>query len=353
VAGISAVNVPYIVNIMYYTGFYEVWIREDKTSSDFTVISSGNGAVNVINDLADKEPLTIVQTIPSFANGESDANAYQSNAPIVFFFNDKIYQNSIKDNIIITVDDMPVDGTITINEGSSGYAVLTLTPANPLPVGGKIAVAVKKGMQDDGGNQMQNEINFSYVAEQGSQSNFDNNLGFESGENGIAFTGDGAVGAAQGALVPFEGSRYTAISTGAGIVSDKTAINSRSSQILLGPIQRPFTSLAFHYNFISAEFNEYVGSRYDDNAMITIYGPRGTHTEIITSVNKVRHSNTGFGNYPKMPDGGDAYTGHTGWQRYQIENINVGYPAYIIFTVTDVGDSRLSSILAVDALEMK
>jgi len=353
VAGISAVNVPYIVYIMYYTGFYEIWIREDKISSEFSIVNNGNGAVNVINDFDDKEPLAIVQTIPSFQNQESDSNIYQSNAPVVFFFNDKIFSNSIGENIDITVDGMPVDGTITISEGSNGYAVLTLTPTNPLPVGGKIVVVVKKGMQDDGGNQMQSEVNFSYVAEQGSQSNFDNNLGFESGDNGIAFTGDGAVDAAKGALVPFEGSRYTAISTGVGIVSNKAAINSRSSQILLGPIQRPFTSLAFHYDFISAEFNEYVGSRYDDNAMVTIYGPGGSHTEIITSVNKVRQSNTGFGNYPKMPDGGDSYAGHTGWRRFQIENINVGYPAYIIFSVTDVGDSRLSSILAVDALEMK
>jgi hypothetical protein len=36
-----------------------------------------------------------------------------------------------------------------------------------------------------------------------------------------------------------------------------------------------------------------------------------------------------------------------------MENIDVGTPAYIIFSVTDVGDSSLSSILAVDALEMK
>jgi hypothetical protein len=87
--------------------------------------------------------------------------------------------------------------------------------------------------------------------------------------------------------------------------------------------------------------------------MFTIYGPKGTHSEIITSVNRVKYDNTRFENYPGMPDTGDDYAGHTGWQRYRIENVDVGSPAYIIFTVTDVGDDIFSSILAVDALEIK
>jgi len=353
-AGIIAKNVPHILNIMHNAGFFEVWVREDKTSSAFSIVTSGKGAVNVISDFADKSPLAIVQTIPSFKDLKSTANTYQSNAPIVFFFNDKIYLNSIEDNIDITADGKPVDGTIIINEAANGYAVLTLTPNAPLPVGGNISVVMKGGVQDDGGNQMKNEISFVYVAEQGSQTNFDANLGFESGDNGIAFTGDGAVSIAKGALIPFEGGHYTAISTGERIVSSNgSAIGSSSSQILLGPIQQPFSSLTFYYNFISAEFNDYVNSQFDDNAMITIYGTKGTHTEIITSVNRVGYANTSFGSYSKMPDSGDSYAGHTGWQRYHIENINVGNPAYIIFTVTDVGDQDFSSILAVDALELK
>jgi len=352
-AGISAANIPHIINIMRNAEFHEVWIREDKITSGFSIISNGNGAVSEINDLADNAPLAIVQTIPSFNDKESTANTYLSNAPVVFFFNDKVYLNSIEDNLDIIADGKPVDGTITINEGANGFAVLTLTPNDPLPAGANISVTVRREMQDDGGNSMQNEISLSYIAEQGSGTNFDkNNFGFEAGDNGIAFTGDGAVIPARGDLVPFEGSRHTAISTGTRIVSaNGTAIGSSSSQILLGPIQQPFSSLTFHYNFISAEFNEFVGSVYDDNAMVTIYGPKGVHTEIITSVNRVARKNERFANFPRMPDTGDTYAGHTGWQRCHIENINVGTPAYIIFTVTDVGDTAYSSILAIDALE--
>jgi len=353
-AGIEARNVPHILNIIHNAGFSEVWIRPDRISSNYSIITSGNGAVSVINDFNDHAPLEIVQTIPSFNDRESAANTYQSNAPVIFFFNDKIYLSSIEENIDITADGKPVDGTITINEGANGYAVLTLTPNAPLPTGRNISVVVKKEIQDDGGNPMQNQISLSYIAEQGSETNFVNtNFGFESGNNGIVFTGDGVVSTARGDLVPFEGEHCAAVSTGEQIVSSNgAAIGSSTSQILLGPIQQPFSSITFHYNFISAEFNEYVGSEFDDNAMITIYGPKGTHTEIITSVNRVRQNNTRFADYPRMPDSGDSYAGHTGWQRYNIENINVGYPAYIIFTVTDVGDDIYSSILAIDSLEL-
>jgi len=353
-SGISAKNIPHILNIIRNAGFKEVWIKEEKVSSVFTIKTIGQGAVREINDFDDKEPLAIVQTIPSFNDSSANEKTYQSNAPVVLFFNDKIYLDSIAKNIDVTVDNKPIDGTININEGANGYAVLTFTPKNSLPIGKNISVVVRKGIQDDGGNQMLNELNISYIAEKGPDENFVNNLGFESGGNGIVFTGDGAICTAKGDLKPFEGNHYVAISTGSRIVSDNgEAIGSSTSQIQLGPIQQPFSSLGFNYDFISAEFNDYVGSRYDDNAMVTIYGPKGSYSEIITSVNKIRNNNIRFSDFPRMPDGGDTYAGHTGWQRYNIEKIDVGVPAYIIFTVTDVSDNIISSILAVDALELK
>jgi len=355
-SGISAKNIPHLLNIIRNAGLNEVWIKEEKISSVFTINTIGQGAVTEINDFADREPLAIVQTIPSFNDNDSGNNrkSYQSNAPIVLFFNDKIHLGSIAKNINITVDNKPIDGTININEGVNGYAVLTFTPKYPLPAGKNVSVTVKKGLQDDGGNQMLNELKLSYIAEKGSDENFVNNFGFESGSKGIVFTGDGAICTARGDLKPFEGNHYVAISSGERIVSDNgVAIGSRSSQIQLGPIQQAFSSFVFHYDFISAEFNDYVGSKYDDNAIVTIYGPKGSYSEIITSVNKIGNKNIRFKDYSRMPDDGDSYAGHTGWQRYSMEKINVGVPAYIIFTVTDVSDKILSSILAIDALELK
>jgi hypothetical protein len=349
VPGIRARHIRLLLDVIRSAGFNSVWLEEDSTR--VSVVVRGNAAVSQIN-ASNREPMAIVQTIPSFSS--SGTHTYQANAPIVFFFNGKIYLDSVDGNIDVAVDGRKVNGTAVINEGANGYAVLTFTPSEPFPAGKEISVTVKKEVRNDGGNQMQNDISLSYTAEQGSDTDFSSiNFGFESGANGVVFTGDGAISTGRRSLAPYEGSRYAAISTGTGIVSDKEAINGRTSQIQLGPVRQPFSTLDFYYDFISAEFNEYVGTEFDDTAMVTVYGPNGSHSEIITSVNKIRYNNTGFTNYPGMPDDGDSYAGHTGWLYHSIENINVGNPAYIIFSVTDVGDLIYSSILAVDAVELK
>ena len=85
-AGISANNVPRILNTVSNARFLEVWISEERASSSFNIITDGNGAVSVISDFADNEPLAIVQTIPSFrVSGSTDGtNTYPLNAPVVF-----------------------------------------------------------------------------------------------------------------------------------------------------------------------------------------------------------------------------------------------------------------------------
>ena len=340
-----------VLNVIYSTGFNNVWLMEEPPSSKFTVVVRGNATVDEIQDTGSTAPLRIVQTIPSFVLTDSD-RTYSANAPLVFFFDDKIYLHSLTGNIFVTADGKPVNGAIVINEGANGFAVLTFTPDDPLPAGREISVVMGQGLQNAGGNRMPADVGLSFIAEHGSETDFSGNYGFELGDKGVVFTGDGAIGKAKGPLVPFEGNHYAAISTGRRLVSDNVAIGNRSSQIQAGPILEPFSTLSFHYNFISSEFNDYVGSRFDDTAMVTIYGPNGTHTEIINTVNMTGYDNTPFAGYPGMPDDGDSYAGQTGWLNYRMENIDVGTPAFIIFTVTDVGDDAFSSILAVDAIEL-
>ena len=355
--GISEGDIPSMLQRLYDAGFSDVWIRESTVpmeASNFTIFVNA-GAVTEITPTGSTAPLRIVQTIPSFREADSEDNTYQADAPVIFFFSDVIYLGSLEDNIVITADGIPVDGTIVINEGAGGYAILTFTPAEVLPDGAEVAITMRQGLMDGGGNPMSMDLNLSYITEEGSQTIFRrSNFGFENGYDGIIFSGDGAISVARGSLLPFEGSYYAAISTGTNLVSDAgTAIGLRSSQIQLGPIMEDFTSLSFYYDFISAEFNEYVGSRYDDTAMITIYGPLGVHTEVITSVNIVGYDNHAFAGYSGMPDVGKDYAGHTGWQYFFIDNIEIGSPAFIIFTISDVGDDHLSSILAVDDLVLE
>ena len=359
VAGINERDLDDVVQLIHLAGFSDVWVREDSgtpsaSPSVFTVMVNA-GAVTEITPTGSTEPLRIVQTIPSFREAESPDNTYQADAPVIFFFSEAIYLGSLEDNIVITADGIPVDGTIVINESAGGYAILTFTPAEALPDGAVVEITMRQGLMDGGGNPMAMDLNLSYITEEGSQTIFRrDNFGFEAGNDGVIFSGDGAISPARGSLLPYEGNYYAAISTGTRIVSPSgIAIGLRSSQIQLGPIMEPFTSLGFYYDFISAEFNDYVDSEFDDTAIITIYGPYGVYNEVITSVNIVRYENSRFSAYPNMPDDGDEYAGHTGWQFFRIENIDAGTPAFIIFTISDVGDDHLTSILAVDSIELE
>jgi len=197
------------------------------------------------------------------------------------------------------------------------------------------------------------DVSLSFAAERGPETEFAGNYGFELGEIGTHFVGDGAIRPATGSLVPFEGRYYAAISTGRRILSNNVAQDDSISKLILGPISRPFAALSFYCNFVSAEFNEYIGRGFDDIARVTVFGPRGSLTKTITSVDLVGTSNMPFIGHPGLPDGGDSYVGYTGWRNFRIENLNVGSPAHITFVINDVGDSRLSSILAIDAIELE
>lgn len=351
----------------------------DIDYNEFKIISNGNGAVDAITDTEDTEPLRIVQTVPDLsiagnynapykasardaaagiATRASEPGVFPANLPIMFFFNDKIYLASVKDNIEIIVDGESIKGTIVINERANGYAILTFTPWKEFKVNKSIAVTVKKGIQDDGGNAMLYDVNLIYQTTQGTKGTFDNNKGFEKGTEGLMVLGDGNVcEGTTGTLSPQEGKRYGAISTGYSLIAEAGwAIGDASSMLILGPINQKMTSITFYYDFISAEFNDYVASQFDDCAMITVSGPYGAHSEFITSVNTVEEDhiknggpyvNTAFEGFD-MPDGGDSYTGHTGWLKRTVSFSEVGTPAYVTFTVTDVSDHALSSILAID-----
>ena len=344
------IDVPVIVEVPVPAMEPEPAIVEEIPPVVNIVVNSG-GAVTEINPSV-TGPLEIIQTIPSFTG--SDTNSYQANAPIVFFFNNKIFLDSVEGNIEVAADGKLIDGTAVIDEGANGFAVLVFTPDESFEAGKEISVTIRKDLQNDGGNPMEDDLNLLYVAEKGSETEFSGNFGFESGELGVVFTGDGAIGTAIGDLVPYEGSYYAAISTGAYIVSETgAAIGNRTSQIQLGPILEPFTSISFYYDFASEEFNNYVGSLYDDTAMVTVYGPAGTYTEIITSVNAIGYDNLHFQDHPKLPFSWASYAGHTGWKYFKMENLNVGSPAYIIFSITDVGDDAMVSLLAIDAIKLE
>lgn len=317
-----------------------------EVKSGYTIVNNGNAALTEITDTADHDALKIDQAIPSVAN-----QTYFSNMPIMFFMNDKLYLNSIYDNFEITEQGIKVKGTIAVNEAANGNAIITFTPTTPFSVNKLISITIKKEIRDDGGNKMTADFVMTYTTKEPSTVMFDDNKDFERGLSGVTFIGDGGiVEGKQGTLLPYQGMRYGAISTGVQRVSSGTAIGDASSMMFLGPISSDLSSFSFQYDFISCEFNDYLNSKFDDVAMVTIYGPKGTYSQFITSVKTVGVNGNTVITHPRLPDGGDSYVGHTGWQPKTISFKNVGKPAFIIFTVTDVLDKQLSSILAIDSL---
>ncbi|MDR2152211.1 MAG: Ig-like domain-containing protein [Helicobacteraceae bacterium] len=355
----------------------------DATS--FSVTSDGVGSVSsLVQSGADYEndPLEILQIIPEYTEPTSlyatsvksarserestrqakplsaeikDASTptWSSNSPIILFFDDVIYSGAIADNIVVTANGVKIYGTIAISstllpEGKY-RAVLTFMPSKPYPENALVVVEFKKGLQDKCGNEMENDYKIKFKAGGSSGKEFvESNWGFEQNNDGAEYIGDGKTMTANGTLAPKSGSKFAAISSGYGILSGAPAIAHKSSFLKLGPINHNFSAVALHYDFISAEFNEWVNSEFNDGVVITIYGPKGAISKSITSINQIGNLGNGYSGGLSMPDDGDIFAGQLGWTPYSISDIDVGYPAYIIFTVSDVGDDIYSSILAID-----
>ncbi len=322
--------------------------KDDSSNTEnptYTIVNNGNAGSSSISDTEDETALDVAQAIPS-VSGET----YPVNIPIMFFLNDKVYLNSIIDNFIVKVDGTVVGGTIYVNEASNGFAVLIFTPTKEFGANKLIIVTLKKEILDDGGNGFPSDYVIQFYTESIASGSFDSNKGFENGTAGVTFIGDGTVlSGTHGSVSPLGGTKFGAITSGDALISDGSAIGGASSMMILGPINTSISNLSFYFDFISAEFNEYVNSIFDDCAVVTITGPNGTYSGSITSVNTLgTGNNTQCINFDNMPDDGDAYAGHTGWVNKTFSFTNVGSPAFIIFTVTDVSDEILSSVLTID-----
>ena len=247
--------------------------------SEFSVINNGGAVDKIDAEQYGTIPLEIVQTIPSFDSWNFSAklksqssgsrssastpalkaqsaadNTFPANIPIMFFFNNIIYSNSIENNFVVTVGGTEVKGTIVVNVSPQGNAIITFTPWTEFATDKEITVTINKEMQSGGGIGMLEDLALKYVTSQSVKGNFDSNKGFEKGDEGVFFVGDGAVRTGTtGPLAPYEGDRFAAISSGECIVSENGyAVGSASSLMVLGPINTNISTLNFYYDFISA-----------------------------------------------------------------------------------------------------
>ena len=324
--------------------------KNDGDSNDsksiYKVLNSGNAGVTTASDTNDFSGLTIAQAIPSVSGVE-----YPANMPILFFFDDKILLPSITpENFIVTENGKQVKGTVSINEQANGYAILSFTPQKQFASNAAIKIILTTNLHDDAGLGSEQDYVLEYTTTAANNTSFDSNSGFENGTNGVTFVGDGNVLiGAQGCVSPFGGTSFAAITSGAQLISMDSAIGNASSIMILGPISSSVSSVSFKYNFLSAEFQEFVGSQFDDSFVAIVAGSNGAYSEFITSVNTIGTAgNTACTAFPGMADAGDTYFGTTGWLNKQISFPNMGNNTYIIFIVTDVSDTIYSSIVCID-----
>lgn len=317
-------------------------------AATYKIINNGNGSVtSPVTDASDQMPLGIAQAIPSVSG-----NTYPANVPIVFFMDDKVLLPSIStESFRVTEDGVAVGGTISVNESrSNGFAIITFVPKHQFKAGASIGITLTSELKDDAGNGVAQDTTINYTTSTQQTNDFDTNGGFENGEDGVTFIGDGnIITSPLGCMGAFAGSNFAAITSGDQLVSGGTAIGDAASVMIVGPITDPVSTVTFNYNFLSAEFNEYVGSVYDDSFIAIVYGDDGAYTELINSVNLIgTEGNTQCSGFTGMADAGDEYYGATGWITKTMTFPSVGANAHVIFIATDVTDHIYSTVVGVD-----
>ncbi len=341
------------------------------TPTQNKIIANGGYVNGADTTLSDGIPLAVVQTIPTSYRYHSKAvhmsnerqtqipyieyrndSVFPANTPIIFFFNDTINLQSVTNNINITVDGKPVYGNIIINGSAQGYAVISVIPFTPFTENHTIIITLSAALQAADGDYMTEDLVLAFLTGAISDTPFDNNLGFETNNTGTYFIGDGDILETTGDVSPQEGTKYAAITSGDQLVSTSNAIGGASSVLIAGPINKNANTISFDYDFMSTEFNEYVNSQFDDSFIVNIYGPKGSVSKIVTTVNTVGYNNTEV-NFPGIPDDGDEYAGHTGWVNTSINVSSVGSPMFIVFVVTDVSDLIYSSVVAIDNVKLQ
>ncbi|MDD3003637.1 choice-of-anchor L domain-containing protein [Flavobacterium sp.] len=335
-----------ILSLALFTVSCEKNDSDTKDSkSIYKIINDGTAGVSEVTDSNDFEGLNIAQAIPS-VSGET----YPASMPILFFFDDKILLPSITaENFMVTENEKAVKGTIHISEQANGYAILSFIPTKKFAANSDIKIVITADLHDDAGLGNDQDYVLEYTTSSVSSTGFSNNLGFENGSNGVMFVGDGnLMDGTESCVAPFGGNNFASITSGSQLISTESAIGGATSMMILGPINSNVSSVSFNYNFLSAEFQEYVGSQFDDSFMAIVAGPNGAHAEFITSVNTIGTANTACSSFPGMPDNGDSYFGTTGWINKQMSFNNTGNDTYIIFLVTDVSDTIYSSIVCID-----
>jgi len=167
---------------------------------------------------------------------------------------------------------------------------------------------------------------------------------FETGDlTGWELGGAGGVVTSFGPILPYEGSYMAMISSGSGAIGDASSALEQSFTVPVGA-----TTLTIHYNFVSEEYPEFVGSQYNDVFNATLHTPDGAREIVFEEVNSAN-----FQPVEGIPCGsGDCTWGQTGWITASIDVSQwAGTDDTLTLTVHDVGDTIYDTVVLLDNIE--
>ncbi|MGE4453300.1 MAG: Ig-like domain-containing protein [Sphaerochaeta sp.] len=321
-----------------------------STTLYFSVVPPVNVMIdpdyNFTPDESDSTPFDVVSIVPS-----NQAQDVPVSSSISVYFDDLINPISLNDvSMAVTVADQVVEGTYALERSANDlFAVLHFTPSQPFMdnVDVTITLSSENGLLDKGGNTLVSELVYTFRTAAAYAGDV-LNLGFESGLNGWNITGNGGI-----VDLPFasdlslEGLKAAMITTDSAFDYglSGTPLNEATSMLSSGSLEVPggSTKCSFDYYFLSAEFEEYIGSQYDDTLTMTFSGPNSTIVETIETINSYQSTDciqliSTLNN--------DLY--HTGGKTKQVDISTLGSPITISFAVSDVGDQSYLSALLVD-----
>ena len=166
------------------------------------------------------------------------------------------------------------------------------------------------------------------------------NGNFEDGLTGWVLSGAGDVVDSFGPILPYEGSYMAMISSGNGAVGEASSALEQSFTVPEGA-----NKLTIHYNFISEEYPEFVGSEFNDVMRATLHTPDGSREIAFEEVNSAI-----FEPVSGIPCGsGDCTWGQTSWLEKSIDVYQwAGKDDTLTLTVHDVGDTVYDTVVLLD-----
>lgn len=305
------------------------------------------------------EQQAIVQTVPP-----AGSFSVPVCMPSIFFLNQR-YGGRIEFSLKATyadgrVVDLTEESRLIALESHKKNPIVILVPGRPYPKNATIRGKIRNQ------NPLANKYFVSTIqfsTGEGEAPGSIEDLDLEGGTRGFVGQGDFGFVTKRGDVRPRHGKMMAGLSTGS--VFGGKALKGTTSMLSIGPIEtasrlsigpfnwrRDYLRVEFDYNFISSEFDEFVGTQYDDAFLVVLYGPSGAEARLVTSINQIGAEASTPVVFPGLPESQELPPQESGWQPYSV-SAAVGSPACVTFVLTDVGDANYSSVVTMDAFRIR